>query len=135
MKIQLKHGDIINLSYNLLNESEKRDRNYFDLKTDNYFSDDKENNNTFGVIFNLIVKDKGFDLSVEAVYHFELIDEELTDEFKNSSFPVINAPAIAFPYLRAFISNFTLQAGKLPVILPSINFVEHAKQSSSKKQE
>lgn len=135
MKIQLKHGDIINLSYNLLNESEKRDKNYFDLKTDNYFSDDKENNNTFGVIFNLIVKDKGFDLSVEAVYHFELIDEELTDEFKNSSFPVINAPAIAFPYLRAFISNFTLQAGKLPVILPSINFVEHAKQSSSKKQE
>lgn len=133
MKIQLKNWETNNLSFIRLEDNEKRDKNSFDLKTDNYFSDDKANNNCFGVIFNLAIKDKNFDLFVETVFHFELIDEELTEEFKNSSFPIINAPAIAFPYLRAFVSNLTLQAGTLPVILPSINFVELAKQNSTQE--
>ena len=55
------------------------------------------------------------------------LDEDITEEFKVSDFPKINAPAIAFPYLRAFISNVTLQSGFNPVMLPSINFVEFAK--------
>lgn len=131
MKIQLKNWETNNISFIRLEGTDKRDENSFDLKTDNYFSNDKANNNFFGVIFHLAIKDKNFDLSVETVFHFELIDEELTDEFKNSSFPIINAPAIAFPYLRAFVSNLTLQAGTLPVILPSINFVELVKQNST----
>ena len=34
-----------------------------------------------------------------------------------------NAPAILFPYARAIISNYTVQANLPPIILPVINFV------------
>ena len=59
---------------------------------------------------------------------------KITEDFKLSSFPKINAPAIAFPYLRAFVSNLTLQSGLEPVILPSINFVQLANNDSSIKE-
>ncbi|WP_222708016.1 protein-export chaperone SecB [Algibacter pacificus] len=56
------------------------------------------------------------------------LDKDISEEFKLSDFPKINAPAIAFPYLRAYISNLTLQSGFEPVMLPSINFVNLAKE-------
>ena len=43
--------------------------------------------------------------------------------------PAINAPAIAFPYLRSFLSILTMQAGYPPVMIPSVNFVEFAKRA------
>ena len=57
------------------------------------------------------------------------MDENVTNDFRDSDFVKINAPAIAFPYLRSYISNLTLQSGFSPIILPSINFVEFAKQN------
>lgn len=129
MKIQLKDWKITNLNLSLLDENVKRDDNSFDLESGNYFSEEKDSN-TFGVGFKLTINDKLFDLVVEALFHFELLDEKITDEFKLSSFPKVNAPAIAFPYLRAFISNLTLQSGLEPVILPSINFVQLANKDS-----
>ncbi len=129
MKIQLKDWEIKNLNFSLLDENIKRESNSFDLESGNYFSEEKDDN-VFGVSFKLKIHDKLFDLVVEAVFHFELLDEKVTEEFKLSSFPKVNAPAIAFPYLRAFVSNFTLQSGLEPVILPSINFVQLANRDS-----
>ena len=123
MKIQLKNWRITQVNFSLLAKNEKRDENTFNLESGNYFSDNKDDR-TFDVDFKLTVFDTAFDLVVEASYTFEVLDEAITEEFKLSSFPRINAPAIAFPFLRAFISNLTLQAGMKPVILPSINFVE-----------
>ena len=71
---------------------------------------------------------------IEAFFNFEIVDEKITEDFKLSSFSKINAPAIAFPYLRAFVSNLTLQSGLEPVILPSINFVQLANNDSSIKE-
>jgi preprotein translocase subunit SecB len=129
MRIQLKDWKVSNLNFALLDENIKRETNSFDLESGSYFSEDKSSN-VFGVGFKLTINDKLFDLVVEAVFHFELLEEAITDEFKLSSFPKVNAPAIAFPYLRAFISNLTLQSGLEPVILPSINFVQLAKKDS-----
>lgn len=124
MRLQLKKWNISNLNLSLLDENIKREGNTFDLKTGSYFSEEK-NSNVFGVGFKVIIEDQSFDLVVEAIFQFELLDDEkITEEFKLSSFPKVNAPAIAFPYLRAFISNLTLQSGFEPVILPSINFVQ-----------
>ena len=53
-----------------------------------------------------------------------ITDEEITEDFKISHFPKINAPAIAYPYLRAFVSNLTLQSGVDPAMLPTINFIK-----------
>ena len=133
MKIQLKNWKIANLSMSLLDERTKRDNDSFDLESGNFFSDDEENN-TFGVAFKLNINDRSFDLIIEALFNFEIVDEKITEDFKLSSFPKINAPAIAFPYLRAFVSNLTLQSGLEPVILPSINFVQLANNDSSIKE-
>lgn len=133
MKIQLKDWKISNLNLSLLDENVKRDDNSFDLESGNYFSEDKDSD-TFGVGFKLTINDKQFDLVIEALFHFELLDEKITDEFKLSSFPKVNAPAIAFPYLRAFVSNITLQSGLEPVILPSINFVKLANKETNEDE-
>lgn len=94
----------------------------------NFYPED--NNKAFGVGLFIELKDNEFSLKVEMVFLFEL-DSIIDDEFKNSDFPKINAPAIAFPYVRSFISNITLQSGFAPVILPSINFVEFVKRDRS----
>lgn len=133
MKIQLKDWKISNLNLSLLNENIKRQENSFDLESGNFFSEDKEDK-TFGVGFKLTINDESFDLTVEAIFHFEVLDEKITEDFKLSSFPKVNAPAIAFPYLRAFVSNLTLQSGLKPVILPSINFVQLANKDSFKEE-
>ena len=49
-------------------------------------------------------------------------DSELTDDFKKSDFIRVNAPAIAYPFLRAFLANIMLNSGFDPLLLPSINF-------------
>lgn len=83
----------------------------------------------FCVIFKLMVLHEGdFTLDVQYGAWFKL-DENITEEFKTSQFPSINAPAIAFPFLRSFISTLTLNAGFAPAILPSINFVAFNKSN------
>lgn len=124
MKIQLDNWKVINMNFTFLDEN-KRDENSFDLKSGSVFPENEKK--SFGVVFNLEVKDADFDLSIETLFMFSL-DEEITEEFKLSDFPKINAPAIAFPYLRALVSNLTLQSGFDPVMLPSINFVKLAEE-------
>lgn len=129
MKIQLDNWEIQKLNFSVIQDKE-REHNSFDLGTANFFPEEKID--SFGVIFEVDVKDKKFDLHVEAVFFFSL-DQEITEEFKVSSFPRVNAPAIAFPYLRAFISNLTLQAGFESVILPSINFIRLAEENTNRE--
>ena len=50
--------------------------------------------------------------------------EPIDEDFKESDFVKINSPAIAFPYLRSFISTLTLNAGLPPLILPAYNFTK-----------
>ena len=78
---------------------------------------------------------KGLIELIEKRYGLEVLDSHyvLVDEkFKQSDFLTINAPAIAFPYVRSYISNLTLQSGFSPIILPSVNFVKLAKKISNK---
>lgn len=87
----------------------------------------EKSKNAFFIIFEIKLEDehKTFFLALKANAAFETNDE-LDDTFVNSPFARINAPAIAFPYLRTFISNFTLNSGISPIILPSFNFVKLA---------
>lgn len=81
---------------------------------------------TFQVAFKINVENVRYSLSAEVLYNF-VTSEEFDDKFKSSSFININAPAIAFPYLRSFVSFLTMHAGYPAVMLPSINFVAMAK--------
>lgn len=87
--------------------------------------------NRFTITFNIKLEDEGktFFLSLLAVAEFET-NIDLNQEFKDSPFAKINAPAIAFPYIRTFISNFTLNSGISPIILPSFNFVKIAEEKT-----
>lgn len=78
-------------------------------------------------ILNIEDPENDFLINIQSSAFFE-VDNPFDEEFKKSSFVRISAPAIAFPYLRAFVSNLTLNAGINPIILPSYNFVKMAEE-------
>lgn len=121
MNIQFENWGIIEMNYSLLSKKERRDENTFALRFKKNF--DIKNKKSFRIIFYLTVNDKKFNLDIEAMFNF-LTDEYITEEFKQSHFTEVNAPAIAYPYLRAFVSNLTLQSGVDPAVLPTINFMK-----------
>ncbi|HAS8235715.1 protein-export chaperone SecB [Vibrio vulnificus] len=82
----------------------------------------KESPNTFQVIFEMSLSIEGnVKLDIKYVALFEG-DDEFDEEFQQSAFPRVNAPAIAYPFLRAFIGTFLLNGGYEPIMLPSVNF-------------
>ena len=88
--------------------------------------------NIFSVEFNFTLGNEEENYCLETDYEAVFTtDKEIDDGFKHSSFPNVNAPAIAFPYFRAFISTITLQAGYKAVVLPSFNFVTLAEKMMS----
>lgn len=108
---------------------EEKDNDQFSFS---YGSIVQDGGNTFQIGFKVIVNNPRFLLNLEMIYNFTT-DEVLSSAFSDSDFIKINAPAIAFPYLRSFISTVTLQSGYQCVILPSVNFVSLAKQSKNSK--
>ena len=90
-----------------------------------YIEDDPKK---FLIRFDVELDDEKFDINFKMDYLFDC-DVAISDDFMSSDFVKVNAPAIAFPYLRAFISTLTLQSGLEPIILPSINFVELNKRN------
>ena len=97
------------------------------------FSFDENDNKKFSVIFNIGLNNekKDFKFNLKAIANFSA-NIEMTSEFKNSLFIKANAPAIAFPYVRVFISNITLNAGYNPIVLPSFNFMKLAEENKDK---
>lgn len=79
----------------------------------------------YAVQFQLLLteKESSFRLGIEAVAYFES-KTAIDAAFKQSAFVVQNSPAIAYPYLRAFVSNFTINAGINPIVLPTYNFAK-----------
>lgn len=121
MNTRLENWKIVEMNYSLLNKRNQRKENSLGLRFRKFF--DNKNKFAFKIVFNLTINDIEYDLNIEAMFNFKT-DEEITEDFKNSYFPKINAPAIAYPYLRAYVSNLTLQSGVTPVMLPTINFVK-----------
>ncbi|WP_288088847.1 protein-export chaperone SecB [Bacteroides acidifaciens] len=124
MNIQLKEWRVKNLSCASKQEEmidvPSDDNKKFQLSFGHAFSN--ENAKEFFLGFKIGIVEKTFDLELEIIFVFET-DSEIDEGFKDSAFLKINAPAIAFPYIRSYISNLTLQSGYPPIILPSINFV------------
>jgi len=98
-------------------------------------ADESTSENQFAIVLEigLTNKRKTFKFKTKATAHFEA-SEKINENFANSPFARINAPAIAFPYVRTFISNFTLNSGYNPIMLPSFNFVEMTKEAPAAKE-
>ena len=123
MNLQLSDNKIISLSFGRTGVTEQAFEKAFKLDTGNSFIPEKPN--LFAVFFKLEINNPEFQMTVESAHWF-VTSDDITEEFKLSEFVHVNAPAIAFPFLRAFVGNFTLQSGYNPVLLPSINFIELA---------
>ncbi len=84
----------------------------------------KNESHKFIVKFMLTIKlpdEEKLSIAVDAQTFF-LTQNAIDKEFKESSFANINAPAIAFPFLRSFIQTICVNAGISPIVLPPFNF-------------
>lgn len=84
----------------------------------------------FFLLMNIVLasKDKKFELILNSKSTFET-DTEIDEAYLNDSMVQINAPAIVFPFIRAFINTVSTNAGFKPIILPAINFAQMSSQN------
>ena len=102
----------------------------FNLAVGYSFPDNSEGE--FGIGFLIHIKETAFRIDLEMLFLFHF-DQEIDEAFQQSSFVKINAPAIAYPYVRSYISNLTLQSGLNPIILPTVNFVKFAEEAQKEQ--
>ncbi|MSP27135.1 MAG: hypothetical protein EXR80_01440 [Methylococcales bacterium] len=107
------------------NEIELEDE--FRLSFDNAYSE--EDATSFIVRFFITVssKEEEFKLDVEYVAFFSS-DEPISEEFQNSHFSTMNAPALASPFVRSLINEITVNSNLNPVLLLTVNFQELVRQ-------
>lgn len=124
MKLQLREFKVVDLKFTTSNRSLPFDpeHNGFNLQLANFYPAD---NHLFGVGLKVSASQEKYEITVEMRFLFQT-DIPIDEEFRNGTFPKVNAPAIAFPYVRAFISNVTVNSGFEPLMLPSVNFVKMA---------
>lgn len=124
MKINIVENTVLNLALEDLPPEVRDEGQASNGKIKSKFSinlnfEDK----SFFVTFNLsLITPEGKQIRIVHRSKFET-DAEINQEFIDSNFPYVNAPAIAYPFVRAFISNLTLNSGYSPIMLPSVNFV------------
>jgi len=91
-------------------------------------------NRSFINVFKLKLEHPGeFKLEIEYMSFFSTTGD-MDETFKKSPFIKINAPAIAFPYLRSVVSSITMISGYPTAVLPTINFVTFNKSLGDKKE-
>ena len=87
----------------------------------------EEDNKMFILTLNVLVKDKKSSLEVKMTVtgKFEYETNDIQELVPYLGF---NAPAIMFPYIRAYITNITALGGMSPIILPTINMESVGKE-------
>lgn len=120
MKLRLKENKVNRLTF--VDADGHKVESGFTLRfKPTFYEDDAKK---FAVSFDFVyVTDDDRSLNIDYISIFET-DLDIDDAFKASKFPVVNAPAIAFPFLRAFIANFLMSSGYKPILLPAFNFTK-----------
>jgi preprotein translocase subunit secB len=87
----------------------------------------EEDNKMFILTLNVLVKDKKSSLEVKMTVtgKFEYETKDIQELVPYLGF---NAPAIMFPYIRAYITNITALGGMSPIILPTLNMESVGKE-------
>lgn len=127
MKIALSHNQVIELK--LVTDIDKTEgrENIFDFNFEVKYEDTQDD--LFYIVFDLKLEHpKDFKLFTKYACAFKT-SEKIDSSFTESDFTIVNAPAIAFPFLRSFIATITLNSGFTPAILPAINFMNFKKET------
>lgn len=89
----------------------------FGIEPSGIFEEDKE---MFILTLRVLVKDKKSSLQLEMIVTGKF-KYETNDMQELIHYIGFNAPAIIFPYIRAYITNITALGGMSPIILPTLN--------------
>ena len=82
----------------------------------------------------VIEENNRFNIRIVTISVFEFDPSEDFEEAKEGYF-LKNAPAIVFPYIRAYVSTLTTQSGLFTVQLPTLNLASLAETLRSNLQE
>ena len=120
MNIQLLETYVDELSLLKIDDTEKIEKMQFSVGQAFSTTNLKE----FVIVFDVKIK-VGEErlLQIKYISKFES-DQSINEDERGSKFFSINAPAIGYPFLRAYISNIMLSSGYDPIIMPTINFVK-----------
>ena len=121
MVIHLQEWKIVELNYHL--NANKSDKTKYDF----HVFTRKGAEDQLVISFEFVLEDADFILHGQKEFYFKT-EGAFRDDWLNSDFVRINAPAIAYPYLRSFISQYTLLSGQGAVVLPAVNFVALAEE-------
>ena len=106
------HGvDFVNIKFDTFNQYDNKSG--IDLNIEPKVFYPKDNDLIFKIIMDITLhSEKFFDLNIVAVGTFEL-DKEFDEIDLKKVFVNTNAPAIMFPYVRAFITTLTSNLGNV----------------------
>ena len=123
-KISLKETFVQNLSFKRKHSNEPTLETEVSISP--YVNFDDEQEEVYMVMFDGKFENSLFDLSLQFVAVFTT-EAPIDEEFKTSDLVEVNSLAIAFPFMRSFLSTFTINAGIPPFILPAYNFSKEKK--------
>ena len=91
-----------------------------------------ENENLFRTVFiiNITGEKDSFSLQVQGIGSFEILGDVPKNVREN--YLNISSPSIIYPYVRAYISNITLQSGMNPITIPPMNFAANPDKGKKK---
>ena len=95
---------------------------------------DELNQSRFDAVFTLKIVQPNFVLDMTYRTEFEA-ESAIDDDFKKGPFPNVNAPAIAYPLLRAAVAAICINLFNRPIVLPVLNFQELNKNNAAKAEE
>jgi preprotein translocase subunit SecB len=75
----------------------------------------------FAVIFRFAAQLETQTLSLDYAVVFSA-QEPIPEDFSEGQFAKVNAPAVAYPFLRAYVAQFAALSGFEPIYLPIRNF-------------
>ncbi|MHC0023216.1 hypothetical protein [Enterobacter vonholyi] len=131
MKFQLIKNQIESLNIQPFDDESSKKNNFSFSHTCRF---NEALNKEFVISFGFeLVSGNKFKLNFVHNFFFEA-DEIITEDFLKSHYTSVNAPAIAYPYVRAFVATLLLNAGLESVLLPAVNFVEHAKMQEMEQR-
>lgn len=92
-----------------------------EIKSNSFQNTEKGNEQLYRVNLNVVTYTEvsKLDLTFEGLFEIKNLDKDTIDYFLR-----VSAPAILYPYMRAFISNVTSFDIDSTVILPVINFAD-----------
>ena len=123
-KIHLERTFVKSITFEFKKEIQEVELNTsLEIKTNFLFNDERDKG--YIILFAGNFENELFTLNIVFGAVFGT-SEPIDEDFKESDFVKINSPAIAFPYLRSFISTLTLNAGLPPLILPAYNFTRES---------